>query len=56
MGYFTDTMGEHAFKPLGVDMHDSFQSTWGLFGILALSGIIAWGLFFYIRTVCSKFA
>ncbi|WP_420186894.1 DUF4293 domain-containing protein [Bacteroides pyogenes] len=49
MGYFTDTMGEHAFKALGVDMHDSFQSTWGLFGILALSGIVALGTIFLYK-------
>ena len=34
MGYFTDTMGEHPFKALGIDVNGASQSTWGLFGIL----------------------
>ena len=28
MGYFTDTMGEHPFKALGMDVNGAFQSTW----------------------------
>ena len=41
IGYFIDTMGEHPFKALGLEIHDTFQSTWGLFGILMLSAIVA---------------
>ena len=33
IGYFIDTMGEHPFKALGLEINDAFQSTWGLFGI-----------------------
>lgn len=49
MGYFTDATGEHAFKVLGIDLHGSFQSTWGLFGILMLSAIIAFGTIFLFK-------
>ena len=41
IGYFIDTMGEHPFKALGLEINDTFQSTWGLFGILMLSAIVA---------------
>lgn len=41
MGYFTDTMGEHPFKALGMGVNGAFQSTWGLFGILMLSTLVA---------------
>lgn len=41
MGYFTDTLGEHAFKALGVEVNGFFQSTWGLFGLLLLSAMVA---------------
>ncbi|WP_294631360.1 DUF4293 domain-containing protein [uncultured Bacteroides sp.] len=41
MGFFTDTMGEHPFKALGVVVNDTLQSTWGLFGILMLSTLVA---------------
>lgn len=38
----TDGVTTHIFKPLGVTLADgTFQSTWGLFGILLLSAIIA---------------
>ena len=38
----SDGIATHVFKPLGVTLADgSFQSTWGLFGILLLSAIIA---------------
>lgn len=38
----TDNITTHVFKPLGVTMADgTFQSTWGLFGILILSAVIA---------------
>lgn len=37
-----DGIAAHIFKPLGVTLADgNFQSTWGLFGILLLSAIIA---------------
>ena len=38
IGYFIDTMGEHPFKALGLEINDA---TWGLFGILMLSTIVA---------------
>lgn len=41
MGYFIDTMGEHPFKALGMGVNGAFQSTWGLFGILMLSTLVA---------------
>ena len=41
IGYFIDTMGEHPFKALGLEINDTFKSTWGLFGILMLSAIVA---------------
>ena len=41
MGYFTDTMGEHPFKALGLEVNGAIQSTWGLFGILMVSTIVA---------------
>ena len=31
IGYFIDTMGEHPFKALGLEINDAFQSTWGLY-------------------------
>ena len=38
----SDGIATHVFKPLGVTLADgSFQSTWGLFGILMLSTIVA---------------
>lgn len=45
-----DGITENVFKPLGVSMADgSFQSTWGLFGILLLSAIIAFCTIFLFR-------
>jgi len=41
IGFFSDTAGEHAFKSLGVEVYSTYQSTWGLFGILLLGSIIA---------------
>ena len=41
MGYFTDTMGEHSFKALGIELNGAYESTWGLFCILLLSTIVA---------------
>ena len=37
-----DGVTAHVFKPLGVALADGgFQSTWGLFGILLLSALVA---------------
>jgi len=41
MGYFIDAMGEHPFKALGLEVNGAIQSTWGLFGILMVSTIVA---------------
>nr|WP_302828801.1 DUF4293 domain-containing protein [uncultured Bacteroides sp.] len=46
----TDGVTTHIFKPLGVTLADgTFQSTWGLFGILLLSAIIAFCTIFLFR-------
>jgi hypothetical protein len=40
----------HVFKPLGVALADGgFQSTWGLFGILLLSALVAFCTIFLFR-------
>lgn len=45
-----DGIAVHVFKPLGVSLADgSFHSTWGLFGILLLSAIIALCTIFLFR-------
>ncbi|ADV44107.1 DUF4293 domain-containing protein [Bacteroides helcogenes] len=45
-----DGITENVFKPLGVSMAEGgFQSTWGLFGILLLSTIIAFCTIFLFR-------
>ena len=45
-----DGIAAHVFKPLGVTLADgNFQSTWGLFGILLLSAIIALCTIFLFR-------
>lgn len=45
-----DGIATHVFKPLGVALSDgSFHSTWGLFGILLLSTIIAFCTIFLFR-------
>lgn len=45
-----DGVATHVFKPLGVTLADgAFQSTWGLFGILLLSAIIAFCTIFLFR-------
>lgn len=45
-----DQVTAHLFKPLGVTMaNGEFQSTWGLFGILLLSAIIAGCTIFLFR-------
>ena len=53
IGYFIDTMGEHPFKALGLEINDAFQSTWGLFGILMLSTIVVG---YYIAALAFYFA
>lgn len=46
----SDGIAVHVFKPLGITLADgSFQSTWGLFGILLLSAIIAFCTIFLFR-------
>ena len=52
MGRFVamDGVTEYAFKPLGVALADNaFQSTWGLFGILFLSAVVAFCTIFLFR-------
>lgn len=45
-----DGVSAHIFKPLGVSLSDGvFQSTWGLFGILLLSAVIAFCTIFLFR-------
>lgn len=52
VGHFigADGVSSYAFKPLGVSLPGGeFQSTWGLFGILLLSAIIAFCTIFLFR-------
>ncbi len=49
MGSFTDAQGIHAFKSLGVELANGYQSTWGLFTILMLSAIVAFATIFLYR-------
>lgn len=49
MGYLTDSTGEHVFKALGLDIDGTFQSTWGLFGILLLSTMVALATIFLYK-------
>lgn len=45
-----DGVTEQVFRPLGVKLADgSFQSTWGLFGILLLSAFVSLGTIFLFR-------
>lgn len=45
-----DLITVHVFRPLGVSLADGgFQSTWGLFGILLLSAIVAGCTIFLYR-------
>lgn len=50
VGYFigADAL-PYAFKPLGVEFGGIFNSTWGMFGILLLSSIIALATIFLFR-------
>ena len=46
----SDGVTTHIFKPLGITLADgTFHSTWGLFGILLLSAIIAFCTIFLFR-------
>lgn len=45
MGY----LGEHPFKALGIDVNGTFQSTWGIFGILMLSALVAFATIFLYK-------
>ncbi len=50
MGYFVENLAiEHPFKALGVELGGAFRSTWGLFGILLLSAIVAFATVFLFR-------
>ncbi len=49
MGYFIDTTGAHPFKAMGMEVSNTFQSTWGLFGILMLGAIVAFATIFLFR-------
>ena len=45
-----DAITAHSFKPLGVSFADgTFQSTWGMFGLLLVSAIIAFATIFLFR-------
>ena len=55
MGYFIDTTGEHPFKALGIDVNGIFQSTWGIFGILMLSALVAFATIFLYKIRMSIF-
>lgn len=39
----------YVFKPLGVEINEAFSSTWGLFGILLLSAIVAFATIFLFK-------
>ena len=46
----SDGVTTYIFKPLGVTLtEDTFQSTWGLFGILFLSAVVAFCTIFLFR-------
>ena len=46
----SDGVTAYVFKPLGVTLtDDAFQSTWGLFGILFLSTVVAFCTIFLFR-------
>ena len=52
VGTFVETGGVslHSFKPLGLTLADGeFQSTWGLFGLLLLSAVVALCTIFLFR-------
>jgi hypothetical protein len=47
-----DGVTAHVFKPLGVALADGgFQSTWGLFGILLLSALVAFCTIFLMLQI-----
>lgn len=39
----------YVFKPLGVEINEAFHSTWGVFGILLLSAIVAFATIFLFK-------
>lgn len=39
----------YVFKPLGVEINEAFSSTWGLFGILLLSAVVAFATIFLFK-------
>lgn len=49
MGYFIEGAGEHPFKAMGMEVNGTFQSTWGLFGILMLSTLVAFATIFLFK-------
>ncbi|MEG0887135.1 DUF4293 domain-containing protein [Bacteroides sp.] len=50
VGYFMGAdAAVYTFKPLGVQVGEVFNSTWGMFGILLLSTIIALGTIFLFK-------
>lgn len=50
VGYFVGAEGiPSAFKPLGIEFGGVFNSTWGMFGILLLSTIVAVATIFLFR-------
>lgn len=49
MGTFIDAMGPHPFKASGVDVNGTFQSTWGLLGLLLLSTMVAFATIFLFK-------
>ncbi len=50
VGHFIAESGvAYTFKPLGVSVGEVFQSTWGMFGILLLSAIIAFATIFLFK-------
>ena len=50
VGYLSgEGMVDFVFKPLGADINGEFRSTWGLFGLLLLSALIAFCTIFLFR-------
>ena len=50
VGALIDVNGmECVFKPLGLMIGDTYQSTWGLFGILLLAAIVAFATIFLFK-------
>lgn len=49
IGYFLTADALYTFKPLGLQMGEQLHLTWGLFGILLLSAVIAFCTIFLFR-------